>query len=319
MMACPNHSRAQVVGYCVVCGELGCEQCVKEHQGEWYCARHYQPIQDKLERQKEIEESKRRVERQRLVVRTREGRTHYGTCLSLNPLSAGFNLETVDRKGISQGKSAYFSFSDLKAVFYVKSFDGKGIKEDASAAAHHATGAPIIVEFADGEIMQGYTMQRVHAGLPRFSFIPRDSNSNNISVLVETAAITGVYTPEEYKDKHRHEIESYLESHKNPGATKEELLGDYHFERHDYSRAIKHYRQVLKELPDSPKIRRKIISSEYNIGMRHIKSHQYEQALKCMEWVLNADPNHEQARHKAKKLKAHLARGSAAIMSDHGE
>ena len=102
-------------------------------------------------------------------------------------------------------------------------------------------------------------------------------------------------------------------------ATKEELLGDYHFERHDYSRAIKHYRQVLKELPDSPKIRRKIISSEYNIGMRHIKSHQYEQALKCMEWVLNADPNHEQARHKAKKLKAHLARGSAAIMSDHGE
>lgn len=309
MMMCPYHSREQVVGYCVVCGALGCASCVKEHQGTWYCKKHYQPIQEQLERQKEIEQSKRRIERQRLVVRTREGRTFYGTCLALNPLSNGFSLELTERSGEPTGKTTRFNFYDLKAVFYVKSFDGKDAK-DLPSGNHQPAGAPMIVEFADGEIMQGYVMQRVNSDTPRFHLVPKESNSNNISILVETAAIAGVYTPEEYKDKHRREIENYIETHKQPGHTKEELLGDYHFERHDYSRSIKHYREGLKENPESTRLRKKIISSEYNIGMRHIKSHQYEQALKCMEWVLNADPDHEQARHKAKKLRAHLSHHS---------
>ncbi len=309
MMKCPNHSREEVVGYCVVCGALGCVNCVKEYQSSWYCNKHYQPIQEQLDRKKEIEQSKRRVERQRLVVRTREGKTFYGSCLALNPLSTGFSLEMAESTGEPTGKTNRFNFNDLKAVFYVKSFDGKESK-DTQVGHTPPAGAPMIVEFADGEIMQGYVMQRVNADTPRFHLIPKESNSNNISILVETAAVAGVYTPEEYKDKHRREIEAYIESHKQPGHSKEELLGNYHFERHDYSRAIKHYREGLKETPESPRLRKKIISSQYNIGMRHIKAHQYDQALKCMEWVLNADPENEHARHKAKKLRAHLAHNS---------
>jgi len=314
MMMCPNHSREQVAGYCVVCGALGCESCVKEHQGSWYCKKHFQSIQEELDRRKEIEQSKRRVERQRLVVRTREGKTFCGTCMALNPLSNGFSLELAESSGEPTGKTTRFNFYDLKAVFYVKSFDGKEGK-GLPADNHQPAGMPMIVEFADGETMQGYVMQRVNSDIPRFHLVPKESNSNNITILVETAAIAGVYTPEEYKDKHRREIENYLESHKQPGHSKEELLGDYHFDRHDYSRAIKHYREGLKEAPESPRLRKKIISSEYNIGMRHIKSHQYEQALKCMDWVLNADPSHEQARHKAKKLRAHLAHRSTFEIS----
>lgn len=317
MMTCPQHSRAEVVGYCTVCGDLGCEECVREHEGSWYCLRHYQPIQERLDRQKKLEASAQRVERQRLVVRTREGRTYRGTCLALNTLASSFVLELVDEEGYPLHKTHTCYFHDLKAVFYVKSFSGAQ-GQNHSVETPATVGIPMVVEFSDGEVMQGFTTQRIHPGLNRFYLIPKDGNSNNVSVLVEMSAVAGVYTPEEYRDKHRHELEAYFESNRKSGLSKEEIFGNFHFERHDYSRAIKHYREALKEDPESSRLRKKIVSSEYNIGMRHIKAHQYDQALKCMEWVLNADPKNEHAKEKARKLRAHLARGTRKHMTPAG-
>ena len=316
MMSCPRHPKQQVAGYCVVCGELGCEECVREHEGSMYCTKHFEPIQEELERAKKRQENRKRAERQRLVVHTREGRILYGTCLALNPMAAGFTLDLMDKSGDPMGKTSPFQYNDLKAIYYVKSFDGRAGQDEANQEPRG--GIPMIVEFADGEVMQGYTMQRIQGNEARFHFIPKDAGSNNINVLVERAAIIGAYTPEEYKEKHRRELEDYLEQHRHSERPKEELLGDYHFERRDYSRGIKHYRIALKEHPDSQRIRQKIVSSEYNIGMRHIKYHQYEQALKCMEWVMNADPKNDRARRKAKKLRAHLTHNHASAHAGSG-
>ena len=83
---------------------------------------------------------------------------------------------------------------------------------------------------------------------------------------------------------------------------------DYYFETHDYQRAIKHYRAQVRETGDSPRLHKKIISAQYNIGIAHIKAHHYERALEYMEAVLEADPHNERARHKAAKLKLAIDR-----------
>jgi tetratricopeptide (TPR) repeat protein len=320
MMPCPTHPKERVAGYCTECGSLGCLKCVHEHEGSWYCNKHYEPIAKKLERQERLDASKNRRERQRLVVHTREGKISYGTCVAMNLLSDSFVLDLVDKYGDSLRKSHTTHFNDLKAVFYVKNFSGKGLR-DAGIVEHPPGAAPLVVEFHDGEVIQGYTMRRHSGEESRFHLIPRDGHSNNVNILVESAALIGAFSPEEYRQKHRREVEEYIEKHRHPEYPKEELLGDYHFDRRDFSRAIKHYKFALKEEVKAPRIRHKIVSGEYNIGMRHIKYHQYDQALKCMEWVIRADPENEKAKRKAKKLRHHLTHrksGKEAVVNGRG-
>lgn len=306
-MNCSVHPSNEVVGYCTVCGDLGCGQCITEHEGVLYCQRHYKPFKDEIERKERHSAQLSKPERQRLVVRMLNGETQYGICFALNVRSEGFHLDLVDRKGQPIGKTNRVLFRDLKAVYYVKSFDGN-FDQSASQRDPRALGADVVVEFKDGEILRGHTFNNYSLEQPRFYVIPEDADSNNISVLVERAAISGVFDPENYREQKHNDLAKYVEEHQDADHGKEECVGDYYFQNHEYQRALKHYRAQVRESGDLPRLHKKIVSVQYNIGISHIKTHHYERALEYMDAVLEADPLNEKARHKAAKLKLAIDR-----------
>jgi hypothetical protein len=306
-MNCPVHPSSEVVGYCSVCGDLGCAECVTEHEGALYCQKHAKPFKDELERRQKHDELLHKPERQRLVVRFLTGETMYGICFALNVRSDGFHLDLVDKKGQPQGKTQRIVFRDLKAVYYVKSFDGN-FDRSVSYRDPRSLGAGVVVEFKDGEVLRGQTYTNYSANHPRFYVAPEDANSNNISVLVEREAVAGIFDPNEYKEQKHHDLEKYVEEHAVGDHGREECVGDYYFENHDYQHAIKHYRAQVRESGETPRLHKKIVSAQYNIGINHIKAHHYERALEYMEAVLVADPLNEKARHKAAKLKLAIDR-----------
>ena len=306
-MQCSEHSSNDVIGYCSVCGDLGCAECIKEHAGQLYCNTHFKPFQEALDRKQRHAAQLARPERQRLVVRMLEGETLCGICFALNVKGDSFHLDLVDKKGQPLGKTRRVAFKELKAVYYVKSFDGN-FDHSVVHREPHSQGAPVVVEFNDGEVLRGFTYTSYHKDQPRFCVIPEDERSNNISVLVERSAVKGIYDPAEYRERKHHALERYVEEHAAGGLGREECIGDYYFQQHEYQRALKHYRAQLRESGDSPRLRKKVLTTQYNIGVMHIKAHHYERALEYMEAVLEADPDNAKANQKAAKLRNALSR-----------
>ena len=104
-MQCPNHSRAETIGYCCVCGGFGCAECLTTHEGNLYCQRHYRPISQKIEEDKRHELLRKQRPRQLLAVRHADGRCQYGVCYALNLRDHVFHLDLVDSSGAPLGKT----------------------------------------------------------------------------------------------------------------------------------------------------------------------------------------------------------------------
>lgn len=307
-MRCPNHSRADVVGYCIVCGEFGCDECLTLHEGNLLCARHYRPIAQKLEDEKRQETIRKRHPRQRLVVRYRDGRCQYGMCFSLNQKEAGFHLDLSDTAGTSLGETQYVRFADLKAVFLVKSFDGR---YDKSVRYREWTpeGHELVVEFQDGEIIRGYSLHRYDPDDTRFHLIPSDPTTNNISVLVEKSAVKHVYTPDEYT-AHLAEQREAMGTDAPVQLSQEETTGDFYFETRNYPAALEQYRLAAARFPKLRRLQKKIFLTLYNVGVNHIKRHEYDKALSYMESVLKMDPNNERVKKKVHQLRHIIQKSS---------
>lgn len=302
-MKCPNHPRNEVTGYCGTCAAFGCPECLKEHEGQLLCPAHYRPIAYKLEEERKREEIRRKHARQRLVVRYADGRLVYGITFALSPKDTGFRLERCDKNDATTGETVQVRFSELKAVFYVKSFDGKF---DKTAGQREMTpeGAELVVKFKDGETLRGYSLHRHDPDEPRFYLIPREPKSNNVSILIERAATEGIYTPEEFSAMKAEE----RKAQKAPEAvaatlSQEETMGDFYFETRNYPAAVEQYRLALKKFPQVARLRKKIASAEYNIGINYIKRRQYPQALAQMESVLKGDPRNSHAHKKVAQLR----------------
>jgi len=310
-MKCPRHLRTDTVGYCSVCGAFGCGKCLTLHEGQWYCARHYKPIVRRIEEQKEHEQIRKKHPRQRLVVRYTDGRCEPGSCFALNLDDSGFNLDLVDRSGALTGQAKYVSFQDLKAVFFVKSFDGR-FDKSVRYKEWTPAGAEMVVEFKDGETVRGFSFQRSTGAEPRFHLIPSDPETNNISILVERAAVKAVCAPEEYEAKRARERASRRETETPVHMTQQESMGDFYFGTRDYAAALEQFKLALAKFPRLHRLRKKVLVSEYNVGMQHIKKHEYDKALACMERILESDPRNEHARKKASQLRRILAKHQEA-------
>ena len=139
---------------------------------------------------------------------------------------------------------------------------------------------------SDGETLRGHTFANYNANLPRFHVIPEDANRTHLRAG-GAVAVAGIFDPSEYKEQKSQDLEKVYRGSRRPGARTEECMGDYYFENHDYQHAIKHYRAQVRER-GSPRLHRKIVSAQYNIGINHIKAHHYERALEYMEAVLEA-------------------------------
>lgn len=81
--------------------------------------------------------------------------------------------------------------SGLKAVFFVKDFEGDSSYTEKNDVERTGLGKKIQVEFADGETLVGYS-QGYAANRPGFFLFPADPKSNNDRVFVLTAATRAV-------------------------------------------------------------------------------------------------------------------------------
>ncbi|HOJ32648.1 MAG TPA: hypothetical protein PKY35_04010 [Candidatus Hydrogenedentes bacterium] len=264
--------------------------------------------QRKLEEQRRQERLRAQHPRQRLVVRYADGRILKGVCFALNPKENFFHLDEVDQEGKSTGKTIQVRFSDLKAVFHVRSFDGN-FDRSLPAPVVGEKGTELIVEFQDGEIIRGFTLRHYDPDAPRFFLIPEESDSNNISILVERKSVAAVYTPEEWKRKQQQQKEGQKQD-TTTTLTQEETLGDFYFDTRNYPAALAQYELALRKQPHSSRLRSKILASQYNVGVQYIKRREYAKALEMMEKVLKADPKNPHALKKKHQLQRVLERGA---------
>lgn len=77
--------------------------------------------------------------------------------------------------------------SGLKAVFFVKGFDGDPAYRERSDVERTGLGKKIQVDFSDGEVLVGYS-QGFAPNRPGFFLFPADPQSNNDRVFVVAAA-----------------------------------------------------------------------------------------------------------------------------------
>lgn len=126
-------------------------------------------------------------EKGRLVVaRFIDGRVVKGTTHDFAPNKTEFHLY---EGGDERNRAVAVSTDVLKAVFFVKSFEGdRTHKVDNSFRHAQGQGRKIKVTFQDGEEMAGFTMG-YSASKPGFFLIPADPKSNNARVYVLNAAV----------------------------------------------------------------------------------------------------------------------------------
>ena len=165
-----------------------------------------------------------------------------------------------------------------------------------------------MVVFEDGELLRGVTAHEYLRDEPRFFLLPEEKDTNCVRMLVERAATHAIYVQDEYRHRCHRELELYLELQPNPNVARDEIIGDFYFERHDYQRALKYYRSARAECGETPALRKKLISAKYNLGIRHLKIAEYDRALEYMNLVLKADPDNERALKKVKQLRELLHR-----------
>jgi tetratricopeptide (TPR) repeat protein len=269
---------------------------------EWWVKRQEQrKVRENLE-QRRTEQHKKRHTRQRLVVRFKEGEIARGVCFALNPKESTFHLDLTNEEGVSTGKTTQIRYSDIKAVFYVKSFDGKF---DKSLRYREWTpeGNEVVLEFKDGEILRGSTLHPYNSDDARFHLIPKDEKSNNISILVEASALERVYTPDEYEEKLREQKEARKTQEFAADLSQEETMGDFYFETRNYGGALEQYRLAAKRYPQSGRLRKKMLAAQFNIGVQHIKRREYPEALAVMEKVLEVEPRNTHAQKKVLQLR----------------
>ncbi|NIA12556.1 MAG: hypothetical protein GWP08_00650 [Nitrospiraceae bacterium] len=302
-MKCPHHPRVEAVGYCCICGAFGCEECLKKHEGQWYCPKHHRPIAKKIEEQKHRENIRRKHPRQRMVVRYLDGTSKRGICYVLNLQDTGFHLDLIDGNDAPIDESVFIPFADLKAIFLVKSFDGR-FDQSARYREYDPEGGEIVVEFKDGEVLKGFAFRRFDKTDPRFHVIPSDNTGNNISVIVEMAAVERVYTAEEWEKKQE---ELGLDKGSQTNLSQEESTGDFYFEARNYTAALEQYRLAEEKFPSVRRLRTKVLSSQFNVGVQYIKDREYEKALAVMEAIHEVEPRNERVRRKIHKLR-HVVR-----------
>ena len=129
-----------------------------------------------------------------VVARYRDGRVIKGTTYDFGPQKKGFHVVPVGEEG---KKVSEVLFSDLKAVFFVKSLEGKqdhsatkgGIEEKTEPTGQ----MKVKITFFDGETLvgttQGYTLDR-----ESFFIVPLEGDSNNLRIFVISKAVKEVDT-----------------------------------------------------------------------------------------------------------------------------
>lgn len=118
------------------------------------------------------------VAENKVIAHFRGGTLVRGTTLDFHPRKSHFHLEDAE------GAMHEVSIAELKAVFFVKDFEGDPDYDERKGFFQtRPQGKKITVEFLDGELMYGYSLSYSRRELGFFLF-PGDPDSNNIKVFV---------------------------------------------------------------------------------------------------------------------------------------
>ncbi len=310
-MKCPVHPRQEIVGYCAECGTLGCDRCVKTLQKELLCTRCYRKKYGKLAEEHQRDVRRKKHQKQRLVVRYTDGHILKGTSYTIDVDAAGFHL-TPQASQASVDETVFVRFSDVKAVFFVRDFDGKFDKKTVEKE-WAPEGSEVTVVFPDSEVIEGFSLISLDEDQPRFHMIPKDQKGNNISIIIEranTAQVHRGHTAADLAAEARHDG-------KDAPLSQEETLGDFYFETKNYLNALPQYEQAYKIHRGSTRLRRKITLTKYNIAVYYIKTKKYQDAIDMFKEVLREEPDphtkfHREAKRKLLKLRRAKAEKSSA-------
>jgi hypothetical protein len=122
----------------------------------------------------------------KVVVRYKSGKVEKGTTSDFAPNRTTFTLNHVPP---AAGGTATISFDELKAVFFVHSFEGNREYHEQKLRIPEGTiGRRYLLTFTDGETMRG-TALGVNLSRHGFLLFPSDPGGNNKRIFVMHAAV----------------------------------------------------------------------------------------------------------------------------------
>lgn len=127
----------------------------------------------------------------RVVVRFRNGRILKGFTHDFGPQKNSFHVI----EEITGERTKVVNTGELKAVFFVKSFDGDPQRDESPdlAALHRTPGVKVKVTFSDGEVVWGTSA--VYSRRSQGFFVrPADPGSNNDRLFVLATSTARVET-----------------------------------------------------------------------------------------------------------------------------
>jgi hypothetical protein len=127
-----------------------------------------------------------------VVARYRDGRIIKGITYDFGPKKRGFHVNSL---GEDVGRVSEVLFSELKAVFFVKSLEGRkgppSLKEPLEERSEPAGPIRVKITFFDGETLVG-TTHGYAAEREGFFVVPLEKDSNNLRVFVISGAVKEV-------------------------------------------------------------------------------------------------------------------------------
>ena len=117
-----------------------------------------------------------------VVVHYANGEIIKGKTGDFFPNKSVFHLQEKD-----SGEMKQINIQNLKAVYFVESFEGNPQLSEKTEAERSGFGRKIKVHFKDGEVQYGYT-QGYAPNRPGFFVSPCDNESNNIRIFIVTGA-----------------------------------------------------------------------------------------------------------------------------------
>jgi hypothetical protein len=123
----------------------------------------------------------------KIVIRYADGKLRKGTTADFFPNKDIFHLNDKD-----DGKVYEINVQALKAVFFVKSYEGDPAYDEKLNVERVGLGKRIRIRFRDGETMVGYT-QGYSANRTGFIFFPADPECNNEKAFIVNAATDDIH------------------------------------------------------------------------------------------------------------------------------
>ena len=122
----------------------------------------------------------------KVVVHHLDGRLVKGVTRDFLPAKPSFNVQDKET-----GENIPIEITDLKAVFFVKTYRGNPVAVHRQDTERVGLGKKIKVVFKDSETLVGYT-SGYSPGRPGFFVFPADPEDNNEKVFVVTGATNEV-------------------------------------------------------------------------------------------------------------------------------